>query len=164
MDQPDPFYDVLVVIHILGAVTGFGALLCTGVFAALARRAGGLKAASTRRYFNGGGNWVARSIYSVPILGLVLLAMSDGTFRLDEVWVVVSLVLWGVAVLLAELVIWPGEQFIAIVAAGRGVADPAHTSLRARTNGVCLRVMVAAAADVVIFGASLVIMLAKPGR
>ncbi len=163
MSEPDPFYDVVVLVHILGAVVGFGGLACTGILAALARRGTSSNAGSVRRYFNGRTNWVARTIYSVPILGLVLMDMSDGAFQLDEAWMVVSLALWVMAVVLAELVVWPGEQFIA-VAAGGIASDEVEPSRPACMRQVCLRVTIAAAACVVIFGASLVIMLVKPGR
>lgn len=163
MSDPDPFYDVVVLVHIVGAIAGFGGLACTGVFAAIARHANPSNAGTIRRYFNGGTNWVARTVYSVPILGLVLLEMSDGAFRLDEAWVVASLVMWVVAVVLAEAIIWPGERDISAKARTIG-REHADASLPDRTSDVCLRVMIAAAVDVLVFGASLVIMLVKPGR
>ncbi|HUQ63250.1 MAG TPA: DUF2269 family protein [Acidimicrobiales bacterium] len=163
MPDSDPFYDVVVVVHIVGSVAGFGALACTGVFAAVARRGKTSNGEAIRRYFNGRTNWLARTVYSVPILGLVLLAMSDGAFRFDEAWIVASVVLWVLAVALAELVIWPGERFISVAAEGL-TSEKVDPSLRARTGQVCLRVVMATATCVVVFAASLVIMLVKPGR
>jgi hypothetical protein len=158
MPDPHPLYDTVVLVHVLSAILGFGSLAITGILAAIARGRAGANSSAVQRYFSGATNWASRTIYSVPILGFVLLAMSDNAFRLDEAWVVISLAVWIGAVGLAQLVIWPGERFIA--QAARAPATKAGPGLKA----VCTRVMVAAAGEVALFVISLVIMLAKPGR
>lgn len=158
MPDPHPLYDTVVLVHVLGAIFGFGSLAMTGVFAAIARGRAGANSSAVRRYFSGSTNWASRTIYSVPILGFALLAMSDNGFRLDEAWVVMSLAIWIGAVGLAQLVIWPGER--AIAEAAQAPATQAAPGLKE----VCTRVMAAAAGEVALFVVSLVIMLAKPGR
>lgn len=167
MAEPHPLYDVVVLVHVLSAIFGFGSLAITGVFAGIARqRAGvGSEGDAVRRYFDGGINWASRSIYSVPVLGFVLLAMSHDVFRLDETWVVISLAVWMGAVALAQLVIWPGERAIAHAVAAQSAGGSARLGIpAARFSAVCTGVMAAAAGEVGLFALSLVIMVAKPGR
>src|SRR6516165_11006061 len=99
----------LIVLHVLSAVVGFGAIALTGVYAGLARRRAD---GAVRRYFRPGTNWAARAVYVVPVLGVVLVATSHGTDRYSQTWVWVSLLLWVLAATLAHAVVWPGERRI----------------------------------------------------
>ena len=46
----------------------------------------------------------------MPVLGAVLVAMSQGDWSYSEDWVLIGLVVWLAAALLAELVLWPAER------------------------------------------------------
>ena len=114
-------------VHVGAAVLGFGAMVLTG---AQARRAGrgpaDPAADGVRRYFRPGVNWAARSLYLVPVFGFALLADSGGAFQAGNGFVVWGLFLWLVAVLTAEMVVWPGERRIQQVVSKW--ADPADTA------------------------------------
>ncbi len=62
-----------------------------------------------RRYFRPGVNWAGRALYGVPVFGFALVAASDGAFDAGDAFVAVGLVLWLVAAVLAEVVVWPGR-------------------------------------------------------
>src|SRR5205807_4813257 len=89
----------LVVLHVLSAVVGFGAIFLTGMYAGVARRRAN---ESARRYFRPGPNWAARALYVVPVLGVVLVETSHGADRFAQLWVWVSVVLWVIATALAQ--------------------------------------------------------------
>ena len=143
----------LVVVHVLSAVVGFGAVFLTGVYAGLARRRAN---EAVRRYFRSGPNWAARALYAVPVLGVVLVATSHGADRFTQLWVWVSILLWVLAAALAHAAVWPGERRIQRLLAESG----AHEADLDRAGR---RVERAAAAVDVVFVATLVLMVARPG-
>src|SRR5580698_10081990 len=108
-------YTILLMLHVLCAVVGFGTMVVTGVEAARARRGpSGPGAEGVRRYFRPGVNWAGRALYGVPVFGFSLVEASDGVLRSGDGFVVVGLMVWLVATLLAELVVWPGERRIQV--------------------------------------------------
>jgi uncharacterized membrane protein len=148
----------LIVLHVLSAVVGFGAILLTGVYAGMARRR---VSEAVRRYFGPGRNWAARGVYLVPVLGVVLVETSHGADRFAQAWVWVSLLLWVVALVLAHALVWPGERRIQQLVAE---SQPTGTGARqAELDRACRRVARAALAIDLAFVASLALMLAQPG-
>ncbi|HMC53346.1 MAG TPA: DUF2269 family protein [Acidimicrobiales bacterium] len=143
----------LVVLHVLSAVVGFGAIFLTGVYAGMARRRA---SEAVRRYFRPGPNWAARALYAVPVLSVVLVTTSHGADRYAQLWVWVSLLLWTAATALAHAVVWPGEARIQGLLAGGGAGA-------AELDRACRRVEGAAAAVDVLFVVALVLMVARPG-
>ena len=106
---------ILLMLHVLCAVVGFGTMVVTGVQAGRARRGPSAPGAdAVRRYFRPGVNWAGRALYGVPVFGFGLIAASDGAFASGDGFVVVGLVVWLVAALLAEVVVWPGERRIQV--------------------------------------------------
>jgi uncharacterized membrane protein len=145
---------IVVVLHVVSAVVGFGAIFLTGVYAGLARRR---VSTAVRRFFRPGTNWAARAVYAVPVLGIVLVETSRGADRFAQPWVWVSVLLWVLAVALAEAVVWPHERHIQRLVSRGPVGHEADL------DRACHRVERAAAAIDVAFVATLVLMVAKPG-
>ena len=148
----------VVVLHVLSAVVGFGAIFLTGVYAGLARRR---VSEAVRRYFRRGTNRAARGVYLVPVLGVVLVETSHGVDRYAQLWVWVSVLLWVLAVGLAQAVVWPGERRIQQL-----VTESPPTGIGHRQGELdrsCRRVERAALAIDLAFVATLVLMLARPG-
>jgi uncharacterized membrane protein len=143
----------LVVLHVLSAVVGFGAIFLTGIYAGVARRRANDAA---HRYFRPGPNWAARAMYVVPVLGVVLVETSRGADRFAQLWVWVSIVLWVLATALAQAVVWPGEDRIQRLLAESGAHEP-------ELDRACRRVERAAVAIDVVFVATVVLMVAQPG-
>ncbi|HVA02364.1 MAG TPA: DUF2269 family protein [Acidimicrobiales bacterium] len=152
-------YTILLMVHVLCAVIGFGTMVVTGVQAGRARRGPSTPGAdAVRRYFRPGVNWAGRALYGVPVFGFALIAASDGAFRSGDGFVVVGLMVWLVAALLAELVVWPGERRIQVELTRRwGEADRAGALDRD-----CRQVSGAAVVLGVLFVVATVIMIGKP--
>jgi uncharacterized membrane protein len=148
----------VVVLHVLSAVVGFGAIFLTGVYAGLARRR---PSGAVRRYFRSGPNWAARGVYLVPVLGVVLVETSHGADRFAQLWVVASLLLWVLAAVLAQAVVWPGERRIQQLVVGSPRTGTA--ARQAELDRVGRRVERAAVAIDLAFVATLVLMVARPG-
>jgi uncharacterized membrane protein len=152
-------YTILLMLHVLCAVVGFGTMVATGAQAARARRGPSAPGADgVRRYFRPGVNWAGRALYGVPVFGFALIATSDGVFHSGDVFVVVGLMVWLVAALLAEVVVWPGERRIQVELTQHwGDAETAPALHRD-----CRRVAAAAAVLAVLFLTATVVMVGKP--
>ena len=109
----DAAYALLLLAHVVCAVVGFGSVGLSGVYA-VAAVAGptGPRAEAARRYFAPGVNWAGRALYGVPVFGFALLAASHGAFGDGDGFVIAGLVLWTVAVVVAEAALWPAERRI----------------------------------------------------
>jgi hypothetical protein len=144
-------YDVLVALHVVSAVIGFGAVALSGVYGATARHAGRAEAREeTVRYFRSPGRaeWL---ILLVPFLGAAALGVRPEGADFGAVWVVGAAVFWLAAAVLLLGVVRPAERRI------RGAAGrPGPTAAAGRT------LMWAAVASDVLFVAALVLMIGQP--
>jgi len=152
-------YTILLILHVLCALVGFGTVVVTGVQAARARRGPSAPGADgVRRYFRPGVNWAGRALYGVPVFGFSLVAASHGAFSSGDGFVVVGLVVWLVAALLAEGVVWPGERRIQVVLTGSWDEVGSAPAL----DRDCRQVAAAAAVLAVLFVVATVFMIGKP--
>ena len=152
-------YSVVLLLHVLCAVVGFGATVTTGVQAArLGRRAA--VSSGVRRYFRAGTNWPARTLYGVPVFGYLLVATSSGAFSAGDGFVLVGLTLWAAAAVVAELSLWPGERRIQRLLAQQAGDGPGTSG--GALEQECRRVATAAGALAAVFVAAVVVMVARP--
>jgi hypothetical protein len=171
-------FDLVLILHVGFMLVGLASVLATGIEAWRARRGpDAASAPSVARYFRPGINWPGRSLYLVLVLGLVLVAMSRGSYDFSDPFVQIGLILWITAISLAEMVVWPGErQLQGIVSGGRDMgtagvvaadsavvpADSGWVST-AQTTGIALRVALSAWTVCVVLVVGTVVMVAKPG-
>jgi hypothetical protein len=154
-----PLYTILLLLHVLCSVVGFGAMVLTGAQAARARRGpSGPAADGVRRYFRPGVNWAGRALYGVPLFGFALIAASGGAFTSRDGFVVVGIGVWLVAALVSEVVVWPGERRIQ-AEISEGWEDPSSAPALDRQ---CRNVVWASAVLAVLFLAAAVVMVGKP--
>ncbi len=146
-------YDIVLLAHVLSAIIGFGSVVVAGGYA-LALRRSGPGSDAVDRYYRPGINWAGRVLFLVPVLGVVLISMSQGHWSFSDGWISDGLVLWAVAAALGELVLWPAERRIQVAV---GAPQPA-----AGLGTQCLQVIVSAAAIVVVLLVATVVMVAKP--
>jgi len=152
-------YTVLVVLHVLCAVVGFGAVVLTGVQASRVRLGPAAPGAdSVRRYFRPGTNWAGRSIYGVPVFGFASIAASGGAWRAADGFVVIGLVLWLVAAISAELVVWPSERRVQNMV----TSDWGDARWAGDLERECRRVAALSALLGGIFVVAVVVMVARP--
>ena len=151
-------YSTLLMLHVLCAVVGFGAIGITGIQATRARRGPTAAGADgVRRYFRPGVNWIGRALYGVPVFGFCLLAASGGAFRAGDGFVVAGLLLWSTAAVAAESLVWPVERRIQLVVSRRW-EDAAPGAL----DRDCRLVVATSAVLAVVFVAATVLMVGKP--
>ena len=150
-------YKIVLVLHILAAIIGFGSVLLNGVYASEARKRpgpeGGAIADANYRVSFGIAMYV---IYAIPVLGLALVGMSDKAWKFGQTWVWLALVLWFVLVGLVHGVHRPNvRQLDELVRSGStDVAEMERRSRLASTMGAVLSLIVVV---------TLVLMVFKPG-
>jgi uncharacterized membrane protein len=148
-------YDIVLALHILAVVMGFGGIALSGIHAKVALEnlgpAGGAVAASARKAAT-----VAEIfIFLVPILGIGLVMMSEDFYGFDEPWVSASFVLYLVGLGLGFGVLRPAaKRFEGAVAASNADEAKKLYSLQAMVGGIANLIWV-----VVIF-----LMVLKPGH
>ena len=92
-----PSYDLLVGLHVLSAVVGFGAVSVSGTYAGRARSlAAPHQDPGLRRYFHPGTNWAERSLLLTPVLGAVVLWSGDRAAA-SQAWPWIGLGCWVLA-------------------------------------------------------------------
>lgn len=92
------FYNVLLVLHILSVVVGFGTLFLLPLVDARARDEAGPVGLGISRTMASVAKIGEYLIYAVPILGILLVVASDDRLDMGDPWVSVSFVLYIVAV------------------------------------------------------------------
>ena len=150
-------YKIVLVLHIVAAILGFGSVMLNGVYASEVRKRpapeGAAIADANYRVSFGVAMWF---IYAIPVLGIALVGMSDKAWKFSQSWVWLSLVLWFALVGLVHGVHRPNvRQLDALVRSGS--ADVAEVERRGRlasTMGAILSLIVVA---------TLVLMVFKPG-
>jgi uncharacterized membrane protein len=144
-------FDVLVGLHVVSAVVGFGAVAITGVYGAGAARPSRPGAAEeTARYFRSPG-WAEWLVLAVPFLGAAALGFRPKGADFGQVWVVAAAVIWAAAAALLLGVVRPAERQIRAAVAAGTTAIPAGR-----------RLMGATVASDLLFVAALVLMIGQP--
>jgi uncharacterized membrane protein len=134
-------FDIVLLLHVACVVVGLGAVVVSGVQAGRLLGAtapdGRALPASLVTYFAPGVNWAGRILYGVPLFGFALLGLSGGAYRVDDGWVLWGLVLWVVATLGAEGLLWPAERRVQVLLSAER-AGPAAPEVRQACRTICL--------------------------
>ena len=160
-DYGSGLYKSLLVLHILTAIVGLGAVMLNGLYAAQAqKRAGqGGRAVSEANYF-------VSNIAEKFIYGLAMVGMSDKVWKFSQTWIWLSLVVYIGAIGISHSILIPGHKRINALLAEMeqgppSAGEPAAQVVELQATG---KRMAAAGATlnvcVVIF---LVLMVWKPG-
>ena len=110
-------YDVLLVLHILTVIVGFGTVMLNGIRGAEAKKRpgpGGLAIGESGHRLNTIAEYF---IYAVPVLGIGLVLMSDGNWTFGQTWVWLSLLLYLIGIGVSHAVLIPAEKRMNALAA-----------------------------------------------
>jgi uncharacterized membrane protein len=105
-------YKFVLVLHILSAIVGFGAVLLNGIYGQQARsRRGSEGLAITEANF-----LVSRIaqffIYAVFVFGVLLVVLSDKTWSFSDSWIVAAIVLYVLGIGLSHALLMPNVRRI----------------------------------------------------
>lgn len=153
------FYDVLVALHVVCAVVGFGAVAVSGAYGAIGRRARDATGVEEVRRFFSSRLPVEHLLLVAPVFGVAAMAVRPGGRQFGALWAVAGLVIWVLAGALLLGVVRPSERAVrAALPAGAGGTEPGPTL---RTGAT--RLMWAAAASDALFVVALLLMVTQPG-
>ena len=158
-------YKTLLVLHILTAIVGLGAVMLNGIYASpAARRTGSPRRAVSEANFSVStiGEYF---IYAIPVFGILLVIASDKAWKFSQTWIWLSLVVYVVAIGISHAILIPGHKRLnALYAEMEDGPAAAADSPQAVEVGAIAKRMGAAGAildvSVVIF---LILMIWKPG-
>jgi hypothetical protein len=103
-------YKTVLILHILAAIVGFGAVFLNGLYANDARRRPGregLAVVEANFAVTGVASWI---IYLVAALGLALVGLSDGAYAMGDFWVSTALVAFVAALGISHGMLLPNER------------------------------------------------------
>ncbi len=118
-------YKFVLVLHILSAIIGFGAVFLNGLYAAQAKARRGREALAVAE-----SNWLVSRIaewfiYAVFVFGVLLVLLSDETYEFGDTWISASMGLYIVALGLVHGLLRPNIQ--RVLSAMRELAEGAPT-------------------------------------
>jgi uncharacterized membrane protein len=112
-------YNVVLVLHILAAIIGFGGMFIAGFYGNESRNLPGregLAVAETTLKVTSLAPTMA--VYSVPILGILLILMSEDTWKFSQLWISLSFLLYIALIVLAVTVQVPTIRKMVAMRAG----------------------------------------------
>lgn len=105
-------YRVLLLLHVLSSIAGFGGVLFNGLYAAKAARLGGPEGRAVSEANYSVASIAEICILVVPVSGIALMWASEGAWDLADRWVWLSLVLYAIAFFVSHAVLMPGHRAI----------------------------------------------------
>jgi uncharacterized membrane protein len=149
-------YNLVLVLHILAVVIGFGGMFIAGFYGNESRRLPadeGLVVAQATMRVSAQVPTVA--VCAVPILGILLILMSDDVWQFSQAWISLSLLLYIVLMGLATGLQVPTlRKLIALRAAGGNATQVEALGKRAAVVGAIVNVL---------WVITLALMVFKPG-
>lgn len=105
-------YKTLLVLHILTAIIGLGAVMLNGLYAAQAQKRqgpGGRAISEANFAVSTIGEYF---IYAIPVFGILLVLSSGKLWKFSQTWVWLSLLIYVVAIGISHAVLIPGHKRI----------------------------------------------------
>lgn len=88
-------YNLVLVLHVLSVIVGFGGFALAGGLTGKARMGGGAGGQAVAEVSFDFTEHVAQwFIYAVPILGIALILMSDDAWKFSQAWISISFLLY----------------------------------------------------------------------
>ncbi len=157
-------YRVILLLHLLTAIVGFGGVLLNGAYAAQAAARPGPTGRAVSEANEAVTAIADRVIWLVPLTGLALVWASDGAWQLGDTWLWASLALFAVAAAASRLLLSPGHHHInRLLAEAEGHAGEGPPPQLAEVERLGRRQAVTGVAVDLVMVAILVLMVWRPG-
>ena len=117
-------YKIVLFLHILCAIVGFGTVFLNGLYGAQAKKRpgpGGLAIQEANLFVSHIAEYV---IYAVFILGIGLVSMSDDAWKFSQTWVWLAMLLYIAGIGVSQGVLFPNAKKMRDLAAEMVAAGP----------------------------------------
>jgi uncharacterized membrane protein len=122
-------YKFFFALHLLTVIVGFGSVMLLGVFGTKAKRRGGREGSAVAEIaLDVAEHWSAWFIYAVPVLGILLVLLSDDAWKFSQAWISLSFLLYLVGLGLVHAVHFPNLRRMNQLAAELNAAPAAGGS------------------------------------
>jgi len=112
----DTEYDLLLLLHILTAIVGFGAVFLNAIYGAQTRARPGPEGLAIAQANFLVGKIAEYFIYAVFVLGILLVLISDDAWSFGDTWIWLSIVLYLVGIGLSHGILTPNvKRMIALM-------------------------------------------------
>jgi hypothetical protein len=105
-------FDLVLILHVGAVIVSMVTVGALYVAATPLSKAGDAWPPSSLRFFSSAHEVAARSLYLIPITGFVLVGISQGHYVVSNSFVLTGLVLWVLALLLGEGLVFPRRNRI----------------------------------------------------
>jgi uncharacterized membrane protein len=110
MGPDSNLYKLVLLLHILAAIVGFGAVFLNGFYGIRAKNEQGTRGNAITE-----ANWHVTHIaefviYSVPVFGILLVVLSDELWKFSQAWVSLALLLYIIAIAISHAVMIPSTK------------------------------------------------------
>lgn len=105
-------FKALLVLHILSAIVGLGAVMLNGLYAAQSQKRPGPAGRAVSEANQAVSTIAEKVIYLIPVFGIALVLASDGAIKFSTTFVWLSLVLFIAALGVSHAVLTPGHRKI----------------------------------------------------
>jgi len=105
-------FKALLVLHILSAIVGLGAVMLNGLYAAQSQKRPGPAGRAVSEANYAVSNVAEKVIYLIPVFGILLVLASDSAIKFSTTFVWLSLVLFIAALGVSHAVLIPGHRKI----------------------------------------------------
>lgn len=148
-------YNLVLLLHIVAVIVGFGGVVWAGVYNAKAMKSG--SAAANISTVNFEVNKISEyAIYLVPIFGIGLIGLSGGVYKFSQAWVSASFALYIVGVGVAHGLLIPSHRKLNAALSAGGPSSPEVASINQR-------LAIGGAVNDVVLAVILILMIWKPG-
>ena len=105
-------YRTLLVLHILSAIVGLGAVMLNGLYASQAMKRQGPTGRAVSEANFAVSSIGEKFIYAIPVFGILLVLASDKAWKFSQAWVWLALLLYVVAIGISHSILIPGHKKI----------------------------------------------------
>ena len=106
----DTSYNVVLLLHILTAIVGFGAVFLNALYGRAAERRRGAEGLAIAEANYDVSHMATYFIYAVPVFGILLVLMSDEYYTFSKGWITISFVLYIIGIGLSHGVLRPNVR------------------------------------------------------
>lgn len=104
-------FHLMVLLHLITVIVGFGGVILNGLYAAQARKrppAEGLAIMEANTFVSM--QVAEKFIYAVPIFGFAAMGMSDEVYKFTQTWIWLSLLVYVIALGVSHAVLMPAVK------------------------------------------------------
>jgi uncharacterized membrane protein len=124
MGTESTWYKIVLLLHILCAIVGFGTVLLNGLYGREAKRRpgpGGLAISEANFAISSIAEYF---IYAVFVFGLALVGMSDKAWKFDQTWIWLAIALYLVGIAVSHSIVIPNARRMKDLAAELVMGGP----------------------------------------